>query len=197
MRICFYRILLVLLSHQIKTSPQYICNEEGAELSMVPLNCSVRVFWNTVSVRHYNDVIMSAMSFLITSLTIVYSSAYSVADQRKHQSSASLAFMRGIHRWPVNSPHKGPATPKMFPLMTSSWGGCGSVAVYDIRPKHSLNSNLAKSRSSRIYISFQLTKMLWPYSVSRDFIAGKWWIKTYGQAFSPILLNSVKVLTSR
>ena len=30
------------------------------------------------------------------------------ADQRKHQSSASLAFVRGIHRWPVNSPHKGP-----------------------------------------------------------------------------------------
>ena len=116
MRICFYRILLVLLSHQIKTSPQYISIEEGAVLSMVPLNCSVRVFWNTVSVRHYNDVIMSAMSFLITSLTIVYSSAYSGADQRKHQSSAPLAFMRGIHRWPVNSPHKGPATPKMFPF---------------------------------------------------------------------------------
>ena len=38
------------------------------------------------------------------------------ADQRKHQSSASLAFVRGIHRWPVDSPHKGPMTPKMFPL---------------------------------------------------------------------------------
>ena len=37
-------------------------------------------------------------------------------DQRKHQSSASLAFMRGIHRWPVNSPHKGPLTRKMFPF---------------------------------------------------------------------------------
>ena len=38
------------------------------------------------------------------------------ADQRKHQSSASLAFVRGIHRWPVNSPHKGPVTQKMFPF---------------------------------------------------------------------------------
>ena len=38
------------------------------------------------------------------------------ADQKKHQSSASLAFVRGIHRWPVNSPHKGPVTRKMFPF---------------------------------------------------------------------------------
>ena len=52
----------------------------------------------------------------ITSLTNVYSTAYSGADQRKHQSSASLAFVRGIHRWPVNSPDKGPATREMFPF---------------------------------------------------------------------------------
>ena len=38
------------------------------------------------------------------------------ADQRNHQSSASLAFVRGIHRWPVDYPHKGPVTRKMFPL---------------------------------------------------------------------------------
>ena len=37
-------------------------------------------------------------------------------DQRKHQSSAALAFVRGIHRWPVNSPHKGPVTWKLFPF---------------------------------------------------------------------------------
>ena len=37
-------------------------------------------------------------------------------NQRKHQSSASLAFVRGIHRWPVNSLHKGPVTRKMFPF---------------------------------------------------------------------------------
>ena len=47
---------------------------------------------------------------------IVYSTVYSGADQRKHQSSASLAFVRGFHRWPVNSPHKGPVTRKMFPF---------------------------------------------------------------------------------
>ena len=66
------------------------------------------------SIHHYNDVIMSAMASQITSLTIVYSTVYSGTDQRKHQSSASLAFVRGIHRWPVNSPHKGPVTRKMF-----------------------------------------------------------------------------------
>ena len=41
---------------------------------------------------------------------------FSCADQGKHQSSASLAFERGIHRWPVKSPHKEPATRKMFPF---------------------------------------------------------------------------------
>ena len=65
---------------------------------------------------HYNDVLMSAMASQITSLTIFYSAVYSGADQRKHQSPASLAFVRGIHRWPVNSPHKGPVTRKMFPF---------------------------------------------------------------------------------
>ena len=70
---------------------------------------------------HYNDVIMGSMASQITSLTIVYSTIYSGADQRKHQSSASLAFVRGIHRGPVNSPHKGPVTRKWFHLMTSSF----------------------------------------------------------------------------
>ena len=66
--------------------------------------------------QHYNDVIMGAIASQITSLTIVYSIVYSDADQRKHQSSASLAFVRGIHRGPVNSPHKWPITRKMFPF---------------------------------------------------------------------------------
>ena len=66
--------------------------------------------------NHYSDIIMGTMASQITSLTIVYSTLYSDADQSKHQSSASLAFVRGIHRWPVNSPHKGPVTQKMFPF---------------------------------------------------------------------------------
>ena len=65
---------------------------------------------------HYSDVIMGAIGSQITSHTTVYSTVYSGADHRKHQSSASLAFVRGIYRWSVNSPHKGPVTRKMFPF---------------------------------------------------------------------------------
>ena len=65
---------------------------------------------------HYSDVIMGTMASQITSLTTVYSTVYSGAYQRKHQRSASLAFVRGIHRLPVNSPHKGPVTQKMLPF---------------------------------------------------------------------------------
>ena len=56
---------------------------------------------------HYNDVMMGAMVSQITGLTFVHSTAYLGADQRKHRSCSSLAFVRGIHRWPVNFPHKG------------------------------------------------------------------------------------------
>ena len=66
--------------------------------------------------KHYNDVIMSMMASQITSLTIVYSDVCSRPDQRKHQSSVSLAFVGGIHHWLVNSLHKGPVTWKMFPF---------------------------------------------------------------------------------
>ena len=66
---------------------------------------------------HYCDVTMSPTASQITSrLTIIYSIVYSGTDQRKHQSSASVAFVLGIHRWPVNSPHKGPVTRTMFPF---------------------------------------------------------------------------------
>ena len=65
---------------------------------------------------HYSDVIMGSIASQIPSLKIVYSSVYSGTDQRKHQSSASLAFVRGIHWRPVNSPHKGLVTRKMFPF---------------------------------------------------------------------------------
>ena len=78
---------------------------------------------------HYNDVIMNALASQITSLTIVYLAVYLGADQRKRQSSASLAFARGIHRGPVNSPHKGPVTRKIFPFD-------GVIMLYGVtRPK--------------------------------------------------------------
>ena len=63
---------------------------------------------------YYSDVIISAVPSQITGVPIGYSIVCSGADRRK--SSASLAFVRGIHRSPVNSPHKGPVTRKMFPF---------------------------------------------------------------------------------
>ena len=77
---------------------------------------------------------MNTMASQITSLTIVYSIVYSDADQRKHQSSASLAFVWGIQRGSMNSPHKWPVTRKMFPfkwryhgtMFFNCWWGVGS-----------------------------------------------------------------------
>ena len=63
---------------------------------------------------HYNDAIMGSIASQITSIMVVYSTVYSDADQRKYQSSASLAFVWGIYRRPVNSPHKWAVTRKVF-----------------------------------------------------------------------------------
>ena len=79
------------------------------------LDANFTEYWDLNNI-HYDDVIMGAIASQITSLTIVYSPVYSGADQSKHQSSASLAFVWGIHRGPVNSPHKWPVTRKMFPF---------------------------------------------------------------------------------
>ena len=78
---------------------------------------------------------MSAMASQVISLTIAYQTVYSGADQRKHQSSTSLAFVGGIHRWPVNSPHKGPVTRKMFPFddVIMSWI-YELISVFDYTP---------------------------------------------------------------
>ena len=70
---------------------------------------------------HYNDVRMGTIASQITSLTIVYSTVYSDADQRKHQSSASLAFVWGIHRDRWIPRTNGQLRGKCFHLMTSSW----------------------------------------------------------------------------
>ena len=103
-------------------------------------NCElINLVWNentstqtTTFMEHYGDVIMDAIAYQITSLTIVYSTVYSDADQRKHQSSASLAFVRGIHRGPVNSPHNWPVTRKMLPfddVIMSNFHGISSWCI--------------------------------------------------------------------
>ena len=91
---------------------------------------------------HYNDVIMGAIASHITSLTIVYSTVYSGADQRKHESSASLAFVRRIHRGSVNSPHKWPCTRKMFPFNDVIMNYIEAKITYDTWQLHSAIAHL-------------------------------------------------------
>ena len=82
-------------------------------VSLYTFHC---IYKNLSVVDHYSDVIMTMMASQITSVSIVCSAVCSGTHQRKHQSSVSLAFVRGIHRWPVNSTHKRPVTWKMFPF---------------------------------------------------------------------------------
>ena len=100
---------------------------------------------------HYNDVIMNAMASQITSLAIVYSSVYSGVDQRTHQSSASLAFVRGIHRWPAHSP--GQQRRKCFHMMTSSWGGTCLQSVQSVWQDHTQNNKTSYSKYNKVNLT--------------------------------------------
>ena len=94
---------------------------------------------------------MTAVASQITSHTIVYSTVYSSTDERKYQSSASLAFVWGIHRWPVDSPHKWPVTRKRFPfddvimIQIIIWSHRGQCVVV-FHPDHHLFIHCQLSR---------------------------------------------------
>ena len=105
-----------LLFHSDEESRRCLNTYSPTRKSMAIKDYSVDVRDARKQVMHYGDVIMGTIASQITSLTTVYSTVYSGADQRKHQRSASLAFVRRIHRGPVNSPHKWPVTRKMFPF---------------------------------------------------------------------------------
>ena len=94
--------------------PTLICDD--ALCSMMDIELTTLLCVLKTGDFHYDDVIMGEIASQITSITIVYSAVYSGSDQSKHQSSASLAFVWGIHRGPVNSPHKWPVTRKMLPF---------------------------------------------------------------------------------
>ena len=105
---------------------------------------------------HCCDVIMGAMASQITSPTIVYSTVYLGADQRKHQSSASLAFVSGIHRWSVNSPHKWPVARKMFPFDDV-------IMINDTKPSNAENVSIWRRHHDKWYkatAGTELTTML-------------------------------------
>ena len=82
---------------------------------------------------HYSDVIMNAIALQIIGVSIVCSSVFFRRRSKKHQSSALLAFVSGIHQWPMDSPHRGPVTRKMFPfddiIMIISDAPPGNIAL--------------------------------------------------------------------
>ena len=87
---------------------------------------------------YYSDVMMSMMAFQITSLTIIYSIVDSYADQRKTSKLRVTGFVRGIHRWPVNSPHKWPVTRKIFAFdaVIMSFQKFFEINIYDYCPAY-------------------------------------------------------------
>ena len=95
---------------------------------------------------HHSDVIMSAMASQITGVSIVFLTVCSGTDQRKHQSSISLAFVMGIQRWPVDSHHKGPVMQKRFPFENVIMDICPFTLLSRwtrfVRPDHSWQTAL-------------------------------------------------------
>ena len=102
-------LLIVFIIIMLPKINKMSANERGQNPGALTIH-------STFFINHYDDVIMTMLASQITSLTVVYSIVYSGVNQRKHQSSASLAFVREIHRGPVNFPHKWPVTRKMFPF---------------------------------------------------------------------------------
>ena len=129
---------LNVLIHPSKSGPWY-------------LYCSLCTFlmvtsWNwtllklpSLAPAHYSGIIMGTIASQITSLTIVYSNVYSDADRRSKKTPKIrvTGHMRGIHRGPVNSPHKWPVTRKMFPfddviMFRAESGGIPSQRAFNV-----------------------------------------------------------------
>ena len=120
---------------------------------------------------------MVSMASQITSLTTVYSTVYSGADQRKHQSSVSLAFVRIVHRWIPRT--NGQYRWKCFHLMTSSW----SIAVPEFIVMTKLTSSHVRSPlPKKIYLLFQVIA---------------WWcqVKCWRSSMAPQSVAGTKELT--
>ena len=101
-----------------------------------------------------------APNYLYNDVTIVCSTVCSGADERKHKSSASLVFVRGIHRWPVVSPHKGLVTRKMFPfddviMINEAMVLC--FGNYQFKHSYRVNWNPSHFVHSTVYTLYLLT----------------------------------------
>ena len=109
---CQYQKVLIkaLIQHMLLQ-----CNRGYVKCSTPMAFIYIYILWMMICIQcvtlHYNDVIMSAIASLITSFTIVYSTVYSDADQKKLRVTGLCV---GKSPGPVNSPHKWPVTRKMF-----------------------------------------------------------------------------------
>ena len=75
---------------------------------------------------------MTTMASQITSLTVVYSTVYSDADKKQTSKLCVTGLSVGNSPGPVNSPHKGPVTQKMFPFEdVIMWRGYEHHLVYE------------------------------------------------------------------
>ena len=116
----------IRLSDRVIPWQFFLCDETGSVFQHV-MTCEYMWGLNKYfcpichAFKHYIDVIMTTVASQITSVMVVYSIVYSGADQRKHQSSVSLAFVRGIHRSRGIPRTKSQWRWKWFHLMTSSW----------------------------------------------------------------------------
>ena len=110
-------------------TPRGVSLHVAPSLNEVPWQCQC-----------YSDIIMTTMASEITGISIVCSTICSGVDQRKHQSSTSLAFVRGIHWWLVDSPPKWTVMRKMFSfddivmnlLTMCQWWGSPAQFVLEI-----------------------------------------------------------------
>ena len=141
-----------LISFPFHHLQQLLCHTDIL-ISFASVTASI---FKRVSWHHYCDVIMGTMASQITSLTIVYSTVYSDADQRKHQSAASLAFMRGIHRDRWIPRTNGQRRGKCFHLMTSScsWKRVHfcSITVLQLVPNNCFSTSSLFSCSSSGFV---------------------------------------------
>ena len=137
------------------------------------------------------------MASQITRLTIVYSTVYPDADQRKHQSSVSLAFVRGIHRWPVNSPHKWPVTRKLFPfddvIMKSILLGGNATRIQDWEATAKILQWLPKLD---IHPSWGEIDLQWSL-IENCFIIARYHIYWYGVIMTSEDLDKTACITSQ
>ena len=143
-----------IVSGQVSTESAHEKN-----LRCHPVKCFFKVIPSAkIKYHHYSDIIMSAMASQITGVLSVCSAVCSGADLRKPQSPASLAFVRGIHRSPVNSPHKGPVTRKMFPYYNIIKGNSFPklARCSKIRQTKSFMSEAARLLGPGMHLKYQI-----------------------------------------